>query len=54
MGFWSKLKKAVAVAVAVAPALPIPDKAKRVVATVGDTERKVEEAIRETPTKPTA
>ena len=58
MGIWSKIKKAIAVAVEVAPALPIPDKAKRIVAKVGHAESDVEAIVEEvkprTPPKPSA
>lgn len=64
MGFWKKLagglRKGIGVAVEVAPVLPIPEKAKRIVLKVGETERDVEAIADEfkkgpsTPTKPAA
>lgn len=57
MGIWSKVKKAIAVATTVAPILPIPAKAKRIIAKVGETEEDVEAIVHEvkpaTPKPPT-
>lgn len=55
MGWLSKIKKAISVAVEVAPSLPIPQKAKNVVAKAGHAEQDVEDIIREVkPPKPAA
>lgn len=55
MGLLSTLKKALAVAVTIAPTLPIPDKAKRVIAKVGETEQDVAAIVDEIkPRKPAA
>jgi hypothetical protein len=55
MGFWSKVKKSIATATTIAPYLPIPAKAKRVIAKVGETEEDVEAIVHEVkPAKPAA
>lgn len=47
MGIWSKLKKALTVTTMIAPALPIPDKAKKVIAKTGEIEQDAEDLVRE-------
>lgn len=47
MGFWSKAKKGIDVAKTIAPLLPIPAKAKRIVAKVGEAEEDVEAIVDE-------
>lgn len=55
MSLWSKVKKAISVAVEIAPVLPIPAKAKKVVAGVGKVEADVEAVIADVkPPKPAA
>ncbi len=58
MGFWKKFAKigakAIGVAAVVAPVLPIPDKVKKIIKTVGETEQKVEDVIRKPSDRPPA
>lgn len=54
MGFWKKFKQGLVTAGVIAPVLPIPDKAKKIIQKVNETEQDVEDIIREVKPKPKA